>query len=105
MLWIAKHNPQSTSYCLTRNPTSNTSGMEEETNRGYSGNNVLTGFMLHVYQKEIQELNVCDEAFGSWGSQGIEVACKFWLSGVGAGKQEDLVCPLFQDKTQLRISL
>ena len=27
------------------------------------------------------ELNLCDENFGSWGSQGIEVACKTWLSG------------------------
>jgi len=27
------------------------------------------------------ELNICDESLGSWGSQGIEVACKTWLSG------------------------
>ncbi len=27
------------------------------------------------------ELNICDEAFGSWGQQGTEVACKSWLSG------------------------
>ncbi len=27
------------------------------------------------------ELDICDEKFGSWGSQGIEVACKTWLSG------------------------
>jgi hypothetical protein len=27
------------------------------------------------------ELNICDESFGSWGSQGIEVAAKTWLSG------------------------
>lgn len=27
------------------------------------------------------ELNLCDEAFGSWGQQGTEVACKTWLSG------------------------
>jgi hypothetical protein len=27
------------------------------------------------------ELNVCDENFGVWGSQGIEVAVKTWLSG------------------------
>ena len=27
------------------------------------------------------ELNICDENFGSWGSQGIEVAVKTWLSG------------------------
>jgi hypothetical protein len=26
-------------------------------------------------------LNICDEAIGSWGSQGIEVAVKSWLSG------------------------
>jgi hypothetical protein len=27
------------------------------------------------------ELNIADESFGSWGSQGIEVAVKTWLSG------------------------
>jgi len=27
------------------------------------------------------ELNICDETLGSWGNQGIEVACKTWLSG------------------------
>jgi hypothetical protein len=24
---------------------------------------------------------LCDESLGSWGNQGIEVACKSWLSG------------------------
>ena len=32
-------------------------------------------------RKRYWELNICDETFGSWGSQGIEVACKTWLSG------------------------
>jgi hypothetical protein len=27
------------------------------------------------------ELNICDEAWGSWGQQGVEVALKTWLSG------------------------
>ncbi len=27
------------------------------------------------------ELDICDEKLGNWGSQGIEVACKTWLSG------------------------
>lgn len=27
------------------------------------------------------ELGICDEAHGSWGQQGVEVACKTWLSG------------------------
>lgn len=31
----------------------------------------------YLYNK----LNICDEELGSWGSQGIEISCKFWLSG------------------------
>lgn len=27
------------------------------------------------------ELDICDEKHGSWGQQGVEVACKTWLSG------------------------
>ena len=27
------------------------------------------------------ELDICDENHGSWGQQGVEVACKTWLSG------------------------
>lgn len=32
-------------------------------------------------KKKYFELDICDESFGSWGSQGIEVAVKTWLSG------------------------
>lgn len=41
----------------------------------------LQGSAFMVHRKKYYELNLCDEAFGSWGSQGIEVACKMWLSG------------------------
>ena len=27
------------------------------------------------------ELDLCEESYGSWGLQGVEVACKTWLSG------------------------
>jgi hypothetical protein len=27
------------------------------------------------------KLKLCDENLGNWGNQGIEVACKTWLSG------------------------
>ncbi len=37
------------------------------------------GWFMH--KKRFLELGGCDEAHGSWGSQGIEVACKAWLSG------------------------
>ncbi len=36
-------------------------------------------FMLS--RKKYWELNICDEAHGSWGQQGVEVALKTWESG------------------------
>ena len=36
-------------------------------------------FMLE--REKYFELDICDEAHGSWGQQGVEVACKTWLSG------------------------
>jgi cephalosporin hydroxylase len=37
------------------------------------------GFFMH--KDRFWELGGCDEAHGGWGQQGIEVACKAWLSG------------------------
>ena len=34
-----------------------------------------------VTRDKYWELNLCDEEFGSWGSMGIEISCKLWLSG------------------------
>jgi hypothetical protein len=39
------------------------------------------GSCFMLTRKKYWELGICDEAFGSWGSQGIEIACKTWLSG------------------------
>ena len=41
----------------------------------------LQGSCWMLTRKKYWELNICDESFGSWGSQGIEVAVKTWLSG------------------------
>ena len=41
----------------------------------------LQGSCFMVTREKYWELNLSDEAFGSWGSQGIEVAVKTWLSG------------------------
>lgn len=41
----------------------------------------LQGSAWMVSRDRYWKLNLCDEEFGSWGSQGIEIACKFWLSG------------------------
>lgn len=39
------------------------------------------GPCFFMHKDRFWELGGCDEAHGSWGSQGIEVACKAWLSG------------------------
>lgn len=41
----------------------------------------LQGSAFMLTREKYWELDICDEKFGSWGSQGIEVAVKTWLSG------------------------
>lgn len=41
----------------------------------------LQGSAFMLTREKYWELDICDESFGSWGSQGIEVAVKTWLSG------------------------
>lgn len=41
----------------------------------------IQGSCFMATREKYFDLNLCDEAFGSWGQQGTEVACKTWLSG------------------------
>lgn len=41
----------------------------------------LIGACFMLTRERYWKLNICDKEFGSWGSQGVEVACKSWLSG------------------------
>jgi hypothetical protein len=41
----------------------------------------LQGSFFMMTREKYWELNICDENHGSWGQQGVEVACKTWLSG------------------------
>ena len=41
----------------------------------------LQGSFFMCTRERYIKLNICDESFGSWGNQAIEVACKMWLSG------------------------
>ena len=41
----------------------------------------LQGSCFMMTREKYWELDICDEAHGSWGQQGTEVACKTWLSG------------------------
>lgn len=84
IVWIAKTNPQSNSYCFDPTPHFQYFG---EYNKRPEGKGDLTetmsiqGSCFMMTREKYWELNACDEAFGFWGSQGIEVAVKTWLSG------------------------
>lgn len=41
----------------------------------------LLGACWAMRRERYFELNICDEQFGNWGQQGVEVAVKSWLSG------------------------
>jgi len=82
--WIAKTNPQSTSYCFDAEP--HFQYFRDFKNRSEGKGDLtetmsLQGSCFMVTRAKFIDLDLCDETFGSWGSQGIEVAVKTWLSG------------------------
>jgi perosamine synthetase len=89
MLWIGKNNPQSTSYCFDSTPhfqyfedwKHRPEYEQDKKDKGLTETMSLQGSCWMLTRDKYWELNVCDETFGSWGSQGIEVAVKTWLSG------------------------
>lgn len=84
IVWVGKNNPQSTAYCFDSSP--HFQYFREFENRP-EGRGKLTesmslqGSCFMLSKNKWFELDICDETWGSWGSQGIEVAVKTWLSG------------------------
>lgn len=84
IVWIPKTNPQSNSYCFDAEPHFqyfNEFCKRPEAQGDLPPTMSLQGSFFMLTREKYWELNICDEVFGSWGSQGIEVACKTWLSG------------------------
>jgi glycosyltransferase involved in cell wall biosynthesis len=88
MMWIGKTNPQSNSFCFDSTPHfqyfndyTKRDKYKENLKTGLTESMSLQGSCFMMTKDKYWELNICDENFGSWGSQGIEVACKTWLSG------------------------
>ena len=82
VVWFAKPSPQSTSYRFDKSLHFQYWG---EYKRKQVGDLVetmsLQGSCWMMTRDKYFELEPCDEAHGSWGQQGVEVACKTWLSG------------------------
>lgn len=84
VVWIPKTNPQSNSYCFDVEPHFqyfNAYTKRPEGKGDLTESMSLQGSCFMVSRERYFDLNLCDESFGSWGSQGIEVAVKSWISG------------------------
>lgn len=89
MVWIGKRNPSSTSYCFDTKPQfkyfedykHRQEYIKDKAEKGITKTMSLQGSCFMLTRDKYWDLNICDEKFGNWGNQGIEVACKTWLSG------------------------
>ena len=84
VVWIAKKSPNSVSYCFDSEPHFQYFGdfaKRPEGQGDITPTMSLQGSCWMMTREKYWELNVCDESFGSWGSQGIEVSMKTRLSG------------------------
>jgi len=86
--WIGKTNPQSTSYCFDSEPHfqyfneyKNREEYKEARKTGFTESMSLQGSFFMMTREKYLELDICGEEFGSWGSQGLEIAIKTWTSG------------------------
>lgn len=89
VVWIAKTRPESTSYCFDPEPhfqyfreyTKRPEYIEMQ-NKGYTETMSLQGSFFMATRHNYWKYQLCDEKAGSWGNQGLEVACAAWLSGL-----------------------
>lgn len=82
IVWIPKSNPQSTAYRFDKEMHFQ---YWNEYGKKLKGDLTETlsiqGSCFMVTRDKYKELDLCSEEFNSWGQQGVEVACKTWLSG------------------------
>lgn len=82
MVWVGKTNPQSTAFRFDREMKFRYWRDYKHKQEGELVESMsLQGSCFMVSRERYFALNICDEAHGSWGQQGTEVACKTWLSG------------------------
>lgn len=89
IVWISKPRPESTSYCFDSTPhfqynreyTKTKEYKEMLEKYGYTESMSLQGSFFMVSRHYYWKYQLCDERAGSWGNQGIELACAAWLSG------------------------
>lgn len=83
LVWLPNPNrPTSTAFMFDTEPHFQYFGELKRRQTGdISETMSLQGSFFMCTREKYWELGLCGEEFGSWGSQGIEVAVKTWLSG------------------------
>lgn len=81
IVWIAKRKPESNSYAFDSEPHFQYFNEYPHRKGELTESMSIQGSCFMLTREKYWELDICDEGLGSWGSQGIEVACKTWLSG------------------------
>lgn len=84
MVWEPRKGTRNYSYCFDSEPHFQYFRAYSERPEGkgdLTETMSLQGSAFMLTREKYWELDICSESFGSWGSQGIEVAVKTWLSG------------------------
>ncbi len=89
VVWIPKTRPESMSYLFDKEPHfqyfneyKRTDAYKETEKLGYNETMSLQGSCFMSTRHNFWKYELNDERAGSWGNQGIEVACAAWLSGL-----------------------
>jgi hypothetical protein len=89
MIWQSRSGVHSSSYCFDSKPhfqyfpeyKHRPEFIKAKKETGFTETMSLQGSCFICTKEMYWEKELCDETYGSWGNQGIEVACKTWLSG------------------------
>jgi hypothetical protein len=86
VVWQAKPSPARFTFCFDKTLHFQYDGEQakkpESVAQGdYRETLSIQGSCFMLTKEKWFELDICSEDFNSWGQQGVEVACKTWLSG------------------------
>jgi len=89
MIWKPRRGVNSVSYCFDPEPhfqyfeayKHREPYLADKTTKGYTESMSLQGSCFMSLRENYWKYEMCDESLGSWGNQGIELACATWLTG------------------------
>lgn len=82
IVWFAKPSPTTHSFRFDKTMHFQYWGEWSKTQTGDLRESMsIQGSCFMLTKEKYFELDICSEDFHSWGQQGVEVACKTWLSG------------------------